>query len=428
MRYRALVLVDGEHYPDVTREALDCLPYEVVAAVLVGGTEKLRDELELGVPLYGRLEEALGCVPQVDLVFDLSDEPVLSPPDRMRLAALALARGLAYEGPGFRFEPPLLAAADVPTLAVIGTGKRIGKTAVTAHAAALAARDRRVVIVAMGRGGPAEPEVIERRPSTDDLLALSRTGRHAASDHLEIAALTGLPTVGCRRAGGGLAGEVARSNVLEGMARAAALAPELVLLDGSGAAMPPVAADRRILVVGAHQEPAVVAGYLNQYRALLADLVIVTMAEPEAGRRVADAVQTVTPAGIPLLEVTLRPRPLAAIEGAVVAYFATAPEPAHRRLSEHLVRCHGAAEVSVSGSLGDRAALDGELDRLECDVVLVELKGAAVDVVVEQAVRRGLRVVVAANELVTIGADGGLDEHLRRLGDEAVAAHGVPVG
>ena len=58
----------------------------------------------------------------------------------------------------------------------------------------------------MGRGGPAEPVVVESPPSVEDLLALSRAGAHAASDYLEGAALAGVTTVGCRRCGGGLAG------------------------------------------------------------------------------------------------------------------------------------------------------------------------------------------------------------------------------
>ena len=152
---------------------------------------------------------------------------------------------------------------------MIGTGKRVGKTAVTGHVArVMLARDRRVVVVAMGRGGPAEPELVEVRPTVADLLALSRGGRHAASDHLETAALTGLPTVGCRRCGGGLAGAVGISNVLAGARLAEELDPDLIVLDGSGAAIPPIAADRRILVVGAHQDHAVATGYLNPYRAL----------------------------------------------------------------------------------------------------------------------------------------------------------------
>ena len=68
----------------------------------------------------------------------------------------------------------------------------------------------------MGRGGPAEPELVATPPTLDELVALSRAGRHAASDHLETAALAGVPTIGCRRAGGGMAGAPFASNVLEG--------------------------------------------------------------------------------------------------------------------------------------------------------------------------------------------------------------------
>src|SRR5207244_6292468 len=97
---------------------------------------------------------------------------------------------------------------------------------------------------------PAEPELITVKPTVEALVELSRSGRHAASDHLETAALTGVATVGCRRCGGGLAGAVFASNVHAGARLAAELDPELVVFDGSGAALPPVATDRRVVVVG----------------------------------------------------------------------------------------------------------------------------------------------------------------------------------
>ena len=127
----------------------------------------------------------------------------------------------------------------------------------------------------MGRGGPAEPELVETPPSLDDLVALSRSGRHAASDHLETAVLAGVPTIGCRRAGGGLAGAPFTSNVLEGAELAVGLDPDVVVFDGSGAAIPPVATDARILV--AHDA----ASGLNPYRVLISDLVL-TMSDEVA--------------------------------------------------------------------------------------------------------------------------------------------------
>ena len=56
---RALVIVDGEHYPPVVRDAISEIPYDVVAAVLVGGTEKLRGDVEYGVPLAASVEDAI---------------------------------------------------------------------------------------------------------------------------------------------------------------------------------------------------------------------------------------------------------------------------------------------------------------------------------------------------------------------------------
>jgi len=39
---RAIAIVDGEHYPDVVRDALAELPYDFVGVMLIGGTEKQR--------------------------------------------------------------------------------------------------------------------------------------------------------------------------------------------------------------------------------------------------------------------------------------------------------------------------------------------------------------------------------------------------
>ena len=241
---RAIALIDGEHYAPVVRAALEELPYDFVAAHVVGGTEKLRGDADYGVGVAADLDAAL-AEHRPELVVDLSDEPVLGPRERFRLASRVLAAGLPYVGADFRFDPPALEPFPLPSIGIVGTGKRVGKTAITAHAARLYARDRKVVVVAMGRGGPPEPEVAEIRPTSIELLELSRGGRHAASDYLETAALAGVETVGCSRCGGGLAGAVAVSNVREGARIAVELAPDLVLFDGSGAAIPPIETSRR---------------------------------------------------------------------------------------------------------------------------------------------------------------------------------------
>jgi cyclic 2,3-diphosphoglycerate synthase len=375
------------------RDALAALPYEVVAALLVGGTEKLRGGDDYGVPLVRTLDEV-----DADIVVDLSDEPVLGPRERFLWASRTLALGLPYAGADFRFDPPASHPVPFASLAVVGTGKRVGKTAVATHVARVLARDRRVVVVSMGRGGPAEPELCETPPTVDDLVALSRAGRHAASDYLETAVFSALPTVGCRRAGGGLAGATFDSNVLEGAKLAARLDPDLVLFDGSGAALPPVAADARILVTnGAHD----VRDGLNAYRVLVADVVVDTGgADHAAVRELKD---------VPVVRAELRLRPATPLAGRRTAVFTTGAAP-----TEHL----DAEVVHVSRNLAHRDALREELERIDAEVYVVELKAAAVDVVAEHALARGAEVILAANDVV---ADG-LDELVLGLLPAAVAS------
>ena len=159
---RALVLIDGEHYAPVVRDALAALPYEVVGALLVGGSEKLRGGDDYGAALVDSLEAV-----EADLLVDLSDEPVLGPRERMLWASRALALGVPYVGFDFRFEPPPLAPVGVPSLAVIGLGKRVGKTAVAGHVARVFARERlahhrRVVLPVDERDRPHRGAVTSR--------------------------------------------------------------------------------------------------------------------------------------------------------------------------------------------------------------------------------------------------------------------------
>ncbi len=377
-------MIDGEHYAAVVRDALASMPYDVVGVLFAGGTEKLRGAEEYGVPIVDDLDGA-------EIVVDLSDEPVLSPQKRLALASRVLARGIPYVGADFRFDPPALEPFAPPSIAVIGTGKRVGKTAVTGHVARRLARDSRVVVVAMGRGGPGEPEVVEHVPTVEGLLELSRGGRHAASDHLEIAVAAGVTTIGCRRAGGGLAGGVMFSNVKDGARVAAHWNPDVVVFDGSGAAIPPVDVDRRILVVGPGQDAT---AYLNTFRVLISDLVVALGdVDAEGIRAVKD---------VPVVAVDLRLRPLEPLRGRRTAVFTTGPAPTH----------HLDAEIVFSSeNLADRPRLREDLARADADVYLVELKAAAIDVVAEVGVARGIDVVLAVNDVVS----DELDRELERL-------------
>ena len=406
-------MIDGEHYAPVVRDALAQLPYEFAAAYIAGGTEKLRGDDDYGVPVLDDLEATLAQYAP-SIVVDLSDEPVLGPLERFRLASRVLAQGLPYVGPDFSFEPPALEPFPLPSLSVIGTGKRMGKTAVTGYAARLLSADRDVVVVSMGRGGPPEPELARIRPTVKDLLELSRAGGHAASDYLETAALAGVVTIGCRRCGGGLAGAPGISNVAAGAELAATQEPELVIFDGSGTAIPPVDVGKRLLVAGAHQPPEIVAGYLNSYRILVSDLVVLTMAE-EGSRHQELKAAVGEVKDVTTISCVLRPRPIEPVGGRRVAYFTTAPEEAHGVLAEHLGAEHDVEVVGVSGNLARRETLREDIDRLEADVYLVEIKAAAIDVVAEEAERRGVELVFADNVVVPLEGEPDLDTELRRL-------------
>ena len=124
--------------------------------------------------------------------------------------------------------------------------------------------------------------------------------------------------------------------------------------------------------------------------------------------------------GVPIVRAVLRPRPLADVRGRRVAFFGTAPEAQHERIAEHLEAVHGAEVVQVSGSLSDREALRGELAHLDADVVVVEVKAAAIDVVAEEAARREIPVVLAGNDVVPLAGEPDLDLVLERLAVEAI--------
>ncbi len=230
---RALFLVDGEHHPsavlDAVRELEESEGLKAVGLFFLGGTEKVADlsalsspRWELVVPghpadLQGEFAAALTRL-RPDLVADLSDLPVLDSGTRMALASLALAQGAVYRGADFEFRPPRREKVLTrPSIAVIGTGKRCGKTAVSAELARHLARwGYRPVVVAMGRGGPPEPYLVQGREVDEPfLLGELSKGLHAASDHYEDALVTGVTAVGSRRCGGGMAGQPFVTNCVE---------------------------------------------------------------------------------------------------------------------------------------------------------------------------------------------------------------------
>ncbi|MEJ7841310.1 MAG: 2,3-diphosphoglycerate synthetase [Rubrobacter sp.] len=430
---RALFLIDGEHYPPVVLDAMRSVQESLgavgVAAAFLGGTEKLKEGTDYGLPLVhgdgpvSAVGRALSEY-EVDVVVDLSDEPVIGYRERMRIASLSLAAGARYVGSDFEIRPPELRDVSTkPSLAVVGTGKRVGKTAVSGYLARLLAREGfDPGVVSMGRGGPPRPEVIEGHKlevgSAYLLEALGR-GAHAASDYYETAALSRVTTIGCRRCGGGLAGEPFVSNVLEGAEIANGLDTGVTLFDGSGAAMPPVRVDGRILVAGAHQDPEYVAGFLGAYRLLISDLLLLTMSEEpladeEKVRGLLERVREIRP-DLPVVPTVFRPRPVGDVSGMRLAYLSTAPVAVLEKLARHLEGRYGCEVAAASGNLSDRGRLAEDLDRMPpVDGYLTEIKAAAIDVVTRRGAEEGRPVLYCDNDPVGEGLDGELLRLARR--------------
>jgi cyclic 2,3-diphosphoglycerate synthetase len=169
-------------------------------------------------------------------------------------------------------------------------------------------------------------------------------------------------------------------------------------------------------VVNASTDREVATGYLNGFRHLVSDLVVLTMAEEGSGwEELRAAAAELAPR---VLATTLRPHPTQPVAGRTVAFFSTAPESAHDMLAAHLRDEHGADVVHVSGSLSDRRQLLEELERVEAEVFLVELKAAAIDVVAEAARERKIDVVLTGSDVLSVDGQD-LDAELLRLAEEA---------
>ena len=449
---RAIALIDGEHYPPVVKEALEKVSsrFDLCAAVFIGGTEKIDTSVmgdsennEYGLPvfLHDDAEEALRLALHEyspDVVVDLSDEPVLGYVERFRYASIALDKGAEYHGADFTLQPPdFHQLTRKPSLSIIGTGKRIGKTAVSGFVSRVITdafsregRDNDIVIIAMGRGGPAEPEVIpgrERSIGVAELLSFSRQGKHAASDYFEDAALSSVTTVGCRRCGGGLAGMPYVSNVVAGAETAESLKAGLLVFEGSGAALPPVAVDRTICIAGADQQEDYILGYLGTFRILQSDLVVLTMCEeplasPEKIAGLISGIQQIKP-GTKVVPTVFRPKPDGDISGKRVAYFTTAPLAVVDHIRDFIAGEYDCTVDFVSNDLADRKKLRDSLagiDNGAVDIFLTEIKAAAVDVVAEDADRRGVEVVFCDNIPVEIDNKGRLAALVLELAEQAI--------
>jgi cyclic 2,3-diphosphoglycerate synthetase len=452
---KMICLVDGEHYLPVTKSALDLLDSmehnEVVAVVFIGGTEKLREVSEESISekmerpvhfgedhhkipyeLIGEMIEKYDG----DVVMDLSDEPIVDYSKRFKIATIALGKGVPYEGPDFKFDP--LTEHEVlkkPSLKILGTGKRIGKTAVSAFAARLIHnREYNPCIVAMGRGGPEKPEIVRGDKieiTAEYLMEQSNKGVHAASDHWEDALMSRVLTIGCRRCGGGMVGDVFLTNMKKGAELANEVDADFVIMEGSGAAIPPIKTNRHIVLVGANQPLINLERFFGPFRIKLADLVILTMCEEpmassEKVKKIEEFIKKANPEA-EVISTVFRPKPLENIENKNVLFATTAPDSIKDVLINYLEENYGCKIVGTTSHLSNRPLLQKDIEKYinDADIMLTELKAAAVDVATKDALEAGLGVVYCDNIPKVCGGLEGehqlLHNAIIRVVDKAIA-------
>ena len=287
-----------------------------------------------------------------DVVLDLSDEPVLGPAERFALASRALALGVPYEGADFRFDPPVARAGRRPDAR--GDRHRQARREDRGHRARRPA-PRRDAADRRGRDGAGRPARARARSRRADdrgpARALARRPPRGVGPSRDGGRRGGrdgrLPAL--RRRPGGAVAVVERAR--RRRPSRAGLGPDLLVLDGSGAALPPVAAGRRLLVVGA-QPIEVAAGYLNAYRARISRP---RGRDDGRGRRPARRAPRCAagprPPGNP--RDPRRAAPATARAGRrASASRSSAPRPRaqHGRLAAHLEDAHGARVTHVSGA------------------------------------------------------------------------------
>lgn len=442
---RCLCLVDGEHYPSVIAWSLKELEKTgaiISGIIFLGGSEKVKDateDLHFGngeIPIYvlhtgcdehSKVSEIVrNTNPQYAI--DLSDDPVVSFHRRIHLTTLFLSLGIPYLGGDFQFFPPsknnLLTK---PSISIWGTNKRVGKTAISVYTArTLTQRGISPVILSMGRGGPEEPmkvlpEEIECTP--DYLLKISEEGFHAASDYWEDAFLSEVPVVGCRRCGGGMAGNPFISNVKEGAKIASTIPEDVLILEGSGPTAPPIRTDKNILIINAGIEPEHSVDFFGEYRVLMADLIILTMCEPpmakeEKVKALTEKIRTMK-RNVPIAHTVFRPVVKGQVEGKNVILAVTEGTGLDEQKG-YIEKRYNCKVSHATASLSDRSALTQELKRelQKTDGLITEIKAASIDIAAKMAKEKGKEIFFLHHTpQLTGGTTDNLEEEIISLFD-----------
>ena len=159
----------------------------------------------------------------------------------------------------------------------------------------------------------------------------------------------------------------------------------------------------------------------------LGDLVILTMCEEpmcsaDKIKEIEEFVADVNPDAV-VISTVFRPKPLDDISGKKVLFATTAPEAVKDKLVEYLEENYDCKVIGTTAHLSNRPLLREDMKKYmdDADVMLTELKAAAVDVATKDAIEHGLEVVYCDNIPIPIDDSyPDLSESVIALVDSAI--------
>ena len=205
-----------------------------------------------------------------------------------------------------------------------------------------------------------------------------------------------------------MAGEVFLTNMKKGAKLANEVDSKFAIFEGSGAAIPPIKTNKNIVLIGANQPLNNLKDYFGPYRISLGDLIILTMCEEpmcnqEKREYIEEFIKEINPHA-KVISTVFRPKPLADISGKKVLFATTAPESIEKELVSYLETNYNCEIVGTTHHLSNRPLLKKDIEKYidKADIMLTELKAAAVDVATKYSMEAGLDVVYCDNIPVPI--------------------------
>lgn len=127
------------------------------------------------------------------------------------------------------------------------------------------------------------------------------------------------------------------------------------------------------------------------------------MADETKIKKIEEFVAEVNP-NATVISTVFRPKPLGDLTNKKVLFATTAPESVKYKLVDYLEDSYGCEVVGTTAHLSNRPLLRQDMEKYmdKVDVMLTELKAAAVDVATKDAIAHGLEVVYCDNIPVAI--------------------------